>query len=97
MAGKCYFELGFCKQQGHFVHLLNRIHRKFAKYSFVSRDSQKALKRHFQIGFANKVFHKKAILLIFYAELTGSVIDVLSNLESTTGPPWLGPEKNFQT
>ena len=45
--------------------------------------------------FVNKVFHMKAMLLIFYAEYTKSVLDILLHPESTMGPPWLGPEKNF--
>ena len=34
--------------------------------------------------------------LIFYAEYTESVLDILSDPESSMGAPWLGPEKNFQ-
>ena len=71
-AGKSYFEFGISKQQSHAAHLSNRIYKKCVKYSFLSRDSQKAQKCCFQIGFANKVFLKKAILLIFKAELTES-------------------------
>ena len=42
------------------------------------------------------VFHKRAMIQIFYAEYTESVLDILSYRESTMGPPWLGLEKNFK-
>ena len=47
------------------------------------------------LGFTYTVFHKRAILLTFYAEYTESVLDILSYLESTMGPPWLVPLKEF--
>ena len=34
--------------------------------------------------------------LIFYAEYTESVVDILSYPQPTMGPPWLGPEKIFK-
>ena len=46
--------------------------------------------------FANTVFHERAMLQIFYAEYTESVIEILSYPKSTMGPPWLSQEKNFQ-
>ena len=60
---------------------------------------QMAGKRYFDIGFckySNKIFHKRAMLQIFYAECTESMSDILSYSESTIGPPWLGQETNFQ-
>ena len=44
----------------------------------------------------NTIFHKRAILLILKAEFTESVL-TLSCTKSTMGPPWLDPEKNFQS
>ena len=48
------------------------------------------------LAFANTVFHKRAMLLIFYAEYTESMLEILSHSECITGPPRLGLEKNFQ-
>ena len=45
---------------------------------------------------AISVFYKRVMLLIFYAEYIESVLDFVSYLESTMGPPWLGPEKSFK-
>ena len=84
MSGKCYFKFGFCKQS-HFVHHLKRTYKKCAKYSFISWDSQKSQKRNFQVGFVNTVSHNKATLLIFQAEVTESVVDILLYPESTMG------------
>ena len=39
-----------------------------------------ARKRYFDIDFANTVFHKRAILLIFEVEFKESVLDILSKL-----------------
>ena len=47
-------------------------------------------------AFANTISHKRAMLKIFYAEYTRSVLDIPSHPESTMDPPWLGQEKNFQ-
>ena len=35
-------------------------------------------------------------MLIFQAELTGTMRDILFYSESSMGPPWLGQEKSFQ-
>ena len=45
----------------------------------------------------NLVFaNNKDILLIFLVEFTESVLDIFLFPESTRGPLWSGPEKNFQ-
>ena len=49
-----------------------------------------------RLVFANTVFHKRVMLQIFYTEYTYGVFDILSYPEFTTGPLWLGQEKNFQ-
>ena len=49
-----------------------------------------------RLVFANTVFHKRAMLHIFYTEYTQSVSGILLHQESTMGPSWLGQEKNFQ-
>ena len=43
------------------------------------------------------VANNRATLLIFLAEFTESVLDILSYLEPTIRPSMIGPEKNFQT
>ena len=48
------------------------------------------------MAFANTVFHKKAILLIFEAEVTESMLEIILYTESNMGPPWLGSKKVFQ-
>ena len=58
--------------------------------------SQKAEKAILRFVFANTILHKRAILLVFYAGFTESVIETLPYLESTMGAPRLGPEKHFQ-
>ena len=40
-----------------------------------------------RLVFANTVFHKTAMLQLFYAEYTESVLDIPSYPESTLGPP----------
>ena len=40
-----------------------------------------------RLVFANTVFHKTAMLQLFYAEYTESVLDTPSYPESTLGPP----------
>ena len=52
---------------------------------FQNGGSYMAGKRSFEIDFANTVFHKRIMLLIFYVEYTESVLDILSYLESTMG------------
>ena len=52
-------------------------------------------KLFFEICFANTVFHKRAMLQIFYAEYTESVLDIFSFPESNVDPPWLNQEKYF--
>ena len=48
-------------------------------------------------AFLNLVFaNDRAIVLIFRAEFTEPVLDILLYPESTIGLPWLGPEENFQ-
>ena len=49
-----------------------------------------------RLVFANTVFHKRALLVIIHAEYKESLLNILSHLESTLGPSWLSPEKNFQ-
>ena len=44
---------------------------------------------------ASTVFHKRAILLIFEAEFTESVLDFLSYPESNLGLTMVGPPKKF--
>ena len=45
----------------------------------------------------NMVFtNNRTILLIFQTEFRESVLDSILHTEYSTGPPWLGPEKNFQ-
>ena len=56
----------------------------------VSGSSQTAGKRYIEFGFVNN----KAILLIFYAKFTESMLDAISFPEFTMGPSWLGGE-NF--
>ena len=58
-----------------------------SKKNFRNGGSQIAGKCHFEIGFANTAFHKRAKLLIFYAEYTESVFAILSHPESAMGPP----------
>ena len=50
-----------------------------------------------KLGFANTVFHKRAILLIFEARFTEGVLDTLSYLESTIGPTMVGPREKLST
>ena len=45
--------------------------------------------------FVDRVYLKRAILLIFYVELTESVLDILSYAESTVGPIMVGPREKF--
>ena len=45
--------------------------------------------------FANTVCNKGGILLIFEAEHTKSVLDILSHPESTVGPIMAWPEEKF--
>ena len=52
-------------------------------------------KCNLRLAFTNTVFDRRAMLLRFYAEHTGSVLDILSYPERTMRPPWLGPEKVF--
>ena len=49
-----------------------------------------------KLVFVNTVFHKSVILLIFEAEFTESVLDILSYPVSTIGPALIGPEKLFK-
>ena len=48
--------------------------------------------RYVEHGFMNS----RAMLLIFLAELTESVLDILSYPEFTIRPTMVEPEKNFQ-
>ena len=45
--------------------------------------------------FANTVFYRGTILLIYEAEFTGSVLDKLSYPESTIRPSLVGAEEKF--
>ena len=47
----------------------------------IPRSSEGSKTLYFHIGFANKEFHKKTVLLIFYAEYMESVLNMLSYLE----------------
>ena len=49
----------------------------------------------FRSGIANTAFHKRAMLLIFYAEYTESLVDILSYPESTMAYHF-GPGENVQ-
>ena len=46
---------------------------------------EKFSKLIFRLAFGNIVFDKRAMLLIFYAEYTESVLNILSYLKSTMG------------
>ena len=37
--------------------------------------------------------NNRAILLIFYVELSENMLGIILYTEFTMGPPWLGPEK----
>ena len=62
------------------------------KNIFQNGASQMVGKHYFDIS----LFHKGAMLLIFYAEYTESVLDSLLYPESTMGPPWLAQGKIFK-
>ena len=49
-----------------------------------------------RFAFANTVLHKRATLLVFYAEYTKSVIEIFLYPGVTKGPPWLDQEKSFK-
>ena len=49
----------------------------------------------FELVFANAVFYKSAILLIFEVESTESVLDIFSYPETTQGPAVVGVEEKF--
>ena len=67
----------------------------WAEKVFHNKSSQKAQNATFRLASGNAIFHKRAILLLFLVEFIESVLDVICYPESTMGPPWLGPEKNF--
>ena len=46
-----------------------------------------------KLVFVSKVFYQRAMLYKY----TENVLAILLYPEPTIGPPWLGPEKNFQT
>ena len=47
--------------------------------------------------FANEVFHKRAVLLIFEIEYKARVLEIVSYPDTSMGQIWLvDPEKNFQ-
>ena len=46
--------------------------------------------------FGKTLFHMRAMLLIFYAEYTESVVNLLLYPQPTMGSSCLGPERNFQ-
>ena len=53
-------------------------------------------KRYLEIGFADTVCRKRAILIILEAEFIESVSETLSYPKSTIWPTMVGPKKNFQ-
>ena len=61
---------------------------------FLYEGSQKAQNAIFRFVFANIMFHKRAMLQVFCTEYKESVLGILSYLESTMGPPWLGRRKS---